>query len=663
MSDTTHLTLPLIEAAQAQKHVTHNEALAMIDGLLQLAVKSRALTEPPATPVDGDRYLVAAAPTGLWSGQSGKLAQYLAGLWQFRSPREGWRMWVDDENLFLVFDGGTWASIGVPNELQNMARIGISTTADVTNRFAVSSPAILFNHAGNNAQFKINKNALSDSASVLFQTGFSGRAEFGSTGDDDFHMKVSDNGSTFNEAIVLSAIDGRTTVKKTLVLEPQPAEPAAPVNGQLWYNSTSGKFRARQNGTSVDMIGGGAGGSAWGAITGTLSAQSDLQTALNAKLNTADVNAVTDARIAAASVNALADVVVTAATPGQVLKFNGANWINDADATASGGGSGDVVGPASAIDTAIALFSGTTGKIIQNAAVSMSANGNMRVAAASAVSTDPGSGNILQGSFNLAGRAVATLHSGNEGWRSVQRELSRSAISLWQPAGNSTGVPGILGLNTLSILGTATTRSVATTNRVNRQRRLGYVSATTVGALSGHYASVVQYTIGDGSGNGGFQYVCRFVVSDAAAVAGARMVVGLRNATAAPTNVEPNTLTNMVGVAKLSTSNNLHIVYGGSTAQAAIDLGANFPANNLSTDLYELVLYSPPFAVNTVHYRLTRVNTGDVVQAQLGPGTTGTTLPLATLFLGHVAWRTNNATALAVGLDVCGVYIEQLDSA
>ncbi|NIY96792.1 DUF2793 domain-containing protein, partial [Salipiger sp. HF18] len=60
MSDTTtHLLLPYIHAARAQQHVTHNEALRILDGLVQLSVLDRDLTAPPGSPTDGDRYIVA----------------------------------------------------------------------------------------------------------------------------------------------------------------------------------------------------------------------------------------------------------------------------------------------------------------------------------------------------------------------------------------------------------------------------------------------------------------------------------------------------------------------------------------------------------------------------------------------------------------------------
>ena len=88
------------------------------------------------------------------------------------------------------------------------ALFGVNATADATTKFAVAAAASLFNHAGNGHQHKINKNAAGDTASLLFQTGTSGRAEMGTTGDDDFHFKVSADGSTWKEAIVIDRTTG-----------------------------------------------------------------------------------------------------------------------------------------------------------------------------------------------------------------------------------------------------------------------------------------------------------------------------------------------------------------------------------------------------------------------------------------------------------------------
>jgi len=239
----------------------------------------------------------------------------------------------------------------------------------------------------------------------------------------------------------------------------------------------------------------------------------------------------------------------------------------------------------------------------------------------------------------------------------VQPFFGSNKIARWNPAGNVTTVPIIDGFTAaFTALGTATARNVAATNFITRLRRFGYVSSTVIGSLCGHYGTVAQWTIGTGTGLGGFHYVCRFVPSDAANVSGARMFVGLRNAVSAPTNVEPSTLTNCIGVAQLSSSSNLQIVYGGSAAQTAIDLGASFPANGASTAAYELELFASP-GTQTIGYKVTRLDNGTTASGTLS-GTVGTQVPAATTFLAHTAWRTNNATLAACGLDIVQVYIE-----
>jgi hypothetical protein len=263
MSDTTHLGLTYVEAAQAQKHVTVNEALARIDALVHLAVVSRTLATPPATLVEGDRYLVAASPTGAWAGQAGKIAVWLAGQWVFASPREGWRMWVNAEDVLLVFDGVAWVSTGgggggaTPTVLQNMQLVGVNATADATNKLSVSAAATLFNHAGNGHQIKLNKNAAADTASLLWQTGFSGRAEIGTTGDDALHIKVSAAGASFTEVLVAESNQLRMPIG--FVLDAQVA-PASPANGQVWLDSATGRFTVREQGTTKLLTASGGAG-------------------------------------------------------------------------------------------------------------------------------------------------------------------------------------------------------------------------------------------------------------------------------------------------------------------------------------------------------------------------------------------------------------------
>jgi hypothetical protein len=473
---------------------------------------------------------------------------------------------------FLRADG-TWVPPPDPTSLQNLSLLGVNATADATNKLAVASSAVLFNNAGNGVQVKVNKNAAADTASFLFQTNFSGRAEFGTTGDDDFHFKVSSDGSTWFEALTINRTNGVVSLPQGLSALP------------AFTSSAKGVVPASGGGTTNFLRADGT----WAAPSG-------------------------------------------------------------------GGGSGDVVGPASATDNAIARFDTTTGKLIQNSGVLLPDGGELTLPYVASPAV-PAADKLNLFAGRRANRMLPRFIGPSGLDATLQPLIAANKIGWWNPAGNQTTVPGNVGFLAPTAQGTATARNVAATNLATRSRRLGYVSAATAGSLAGHYQASAQLTIGATGGIGGFFYVCRFVVSDAAAVSGARMFVGLRNAVAAPTNVEPSTgQTNMVGVAQISTSNNLQIVYGGSTAQTAIDLGASFPANTLSADLYELALFAPP-DTQVIHYQVTRVNTGDVAAGTLS-GAVGTVIPAATTFLAHTAWRCNNATALAVGIDVVSVYLE-----
>ena len=236
MDNTTKLGLPYILAAQAQKHVTHNEALRALDVIVHLAVLDRDLTDPPVGPSDGDAYLVAIPAGGDWAGREGDIAAYQDGAWMYYTPRQGWLAWVVDEASVIVFDGTAWQSGLGGNNPANL--VGVNTTADLTNRLAVKSDAVLFSHddvtpGTGSIQHKLNKSGVSDTTSLLFQTGYSGRAEFGLTGDDDFHVKVSSDGSNWSEAMVVDRASGLVSFPNTAGGS---ALPNLVINGQFQIN-------------------------------------------------------------------------------------------------------------------------------------------------------------------------------------------------------------------------------------------------------------------------------------------------------------------------------------------------------------------------------------------------------------------------------------------
>ncbi|MDE1985924.1 MAG: DUF2793 domain-containing protein [Alphaproteobacteria bacterium] len=106
--NTSNLALPYLAAAQAQKHVTVNEAFDLLDSVVQLAVESRALTAPPASPADGACYIPASGAGGAWTAWDFNLAVWRDGAWSKLVPKDGWKAWIKDERLGVVFQDGVW---------------------------------------------------------------------------------------------------------------------------------------------------------------------------------------------------------------------------------------------------------------------------------------------------------------------------------------------------------------------------------------------------------------------------------------------------------------------------------------------------------------------------------------------------------------------------
>lgn len=204
MTNTNNLNIPLVVQSQAQKEVTINQAISMLEALQNRGVVDKDLSSPPLSPAEGDAYIVSATATGAWAGKENNVAYY-NGVWKFIAPNEGLIIWVNDEGKIYYYSGSAW--VAYSDNLNNIAMLGVNDTADSTNKLSVSSDAILFSHNGTDIKTKLNKNSSGNTASFLFQNTFSGRAEFGLVGDDDFTLKTSADGSAWTNSFKASKTD------------------------------------------------------------------------------------------------------------------------------------------------------------------------------------------------------------------------------------------------------------------------------------------------------------------------------------------------------------------------------------------------------------------------------------------------------------------------
>ncbi len=151
MTNSPNLILPYIDAAQSQKHVTHNDAIRKLDAIINPTVIAMQTT-PPGSPVDGDCYIVATGGTGAWATKDTNIAAWQDGVWYFYPPRAGWKVYIQSLRQLYNFDPfyNTWKPFEISTangsatywslEEQEITLSGAntaSTTAQIRNRDVV----------------------------------------------------------------------------------------------------------------------------------------------------------------------------------------------------------------------------------------------------------------------------------------------------------------------------------------------------------------------------------------------------------------------------------------------------------------------------------------------------------------------------------------------
>ena len=733
--DTTILSLPLILPAQAQKHVTHNEALAQLDLIVQLAVIDRVLTTAPALPTLGDRHIVAAGATGPWVGQSGRIALYGETGWQFTQALPGWQAHVLAEGQTAVFDGLGWETLS--DGPLTVTQLGVSAVADATNRLVVSSPAVLLNHAGAGHQLKLNKAAAGDTASLLFQTGFSGRAEMGTAGSDGFDIKVSADGAVWATALGADAATGEVTLPKPLHLGGQAADPGAPADGTLWLNTTTGEVKVRSAGVTSALGGGGVSDGDKGDVT------------VSAGVWSIDAGAVTLAKLADIATDSLlgrdtaGTGVPEALTPAQARgilnvadganNYSHPNHTGDVSSTGDGATviaalavtsgkiADDAVGndklanmafgtikarttagtgnPENATGTEVTALldtftsgakglvpasgggtvnflradgtfaapggggspGGATGEVQYNNAGAFAGaadveieTGQLRLAAI-ATPTAPAADGVKLFGRSVGGRAMPAFMGPSGLDSALQPHMGHNRVALMRAIGSST-VLHVLGMLS-GTTGTATSAAVGTTNRHSRMARLEYlVTTASTSAVVGFRGSSVQWTLGASTaGDGGFHMVYRWAPATGVATATHRAFAGMRGNTAAPSDVEPSTLTSMCGMGWDAADTNIQFMHNDASGIATkIDLGASFPVPTVDrTSVYEIALFAPPGTTQSLSYEVT-----DLVSGAVATGTVTTDLPATSQLLVPYNYMSVGGTSSVVGIAIMGLYIE-----
>ncbi len=307
-----------------------------------------------------------------------------------------------------------------------------------------------------------------------------------------------------------------------------------------------------------------------------------------------------------------------------------------------------VLGPASKV-----LYAGPDGIPVGADDVEIE-DGQLRLPAI-APPAAPASGGVKLFGRSMGGRILPAFIGPSGLYSALNPHFGRNKIGLFLPPGNG-GTVTNMGIATAST-GTSTAVNVATTNLHTYMRRQEWlVTTASATAVVGFRASALQWTLGGPAARlGGFHKVMRWGPATGVANGSHRNFVGMRGSTAAPTDVNPSTLTNICGMGYDAGDANIQFMHNdGSGVATKIDLGSSFPKPSADrTSVYEVALFAPPGTTQILHYEVT-----DLVSGEIATGTVTTDLPATTQLLAPWSMMSVGGVSSVVGMAVMGMYIE-----
>jgi hypothetical protein len=637
MSDiTTHLLLPYILASQAQKHVTHNEALRLLDAMVQLSVMDRDLTSPPVSPADGDRHIVASGASGLWTGWDLNVAFWVDGVWMRLVPRPGWLAWIADEAVFVVWSGSAWDPVGLPQDVSD-AIFSLVNAVDPTKRALFSLSGI---STGTTRSFTL-PNTSSELAILAGTQTFSGNKTFSGTLTASGTVTVSAAAATIGTATTTATYGMGTGA------------------------TTTGLSKTLNLGT------GGASGSNTVVNIGSATAGAGGTTVLNTPTVTF-ANAVTQVGMPQANLTAqllglggaTADSYNRFSINAPAMLFNNAGAGIEATFNKNAPGN----------DAAFAFKTGFSARALigllgsDDFSFKVSPNGS---AFFDAIIVDRTNGQVelpqptLLPGLNAAPSpppadkiAVYARNRAGAPWIDVMRPSGRdfplqphfgvNRIANWSPSVSTTitteGLP-------ITSVGTVATPTLAATNLAASMRRWRLTSAAVVDSVAEQRSAGWACWRGNATGLGGWTFVTRISLTTLQATG--MGFFGLYGSTAAlATNLTLAAVINAVGIGfQRGTHANWQVVTNdGTGAPTLTDMGSSFAI--ATSGVLTLFIAAAPNAAS-VWVRAVNEATGAVYEREIT-----TDLPATTQFLSPRLYLNTGATAAAVAYDCAGLYLE-----
>ncbi len=639
MSQSTNLALPYLGASQSQKHVTVNEGVRFLDVLVQIAVKSAALSAPPGAPADGQRWIIGPAPTGLWAGRATQIAAWQDGAWVFYAPKDGWLAWNEATLNSLVFSAGAWVSL-----IGALLAAGVADTAFTLTDDADPTKKAVFElsgiSTGTTRTFTL-PNTTSELAILAGTQTFTGNKTFSGTLTASGTVTVSAAAATIGTATTTATYGMGTGATTTGVTK------------------------------TVNLGTGGASGSTTVVNIGPFAAGAGGTTVVNTP-TVIFANAVTQVGMPQANLTAqlLGLGGATADSYNRLSINTPAMLFNNAGA----GIEATVNKAAPASDAAFAFKTGFSaraligllgsdnfgfkvspdGSAFYDAIIIDRSNGQVELPqptilpGLAAAPSPPPSGKIAVYARNRAGAPWVDVMRPSGRDFPLQPHFGVNRIANWSPSVTTTitteGLP-------ITSVGTVAHPTLAATNLAASMRRWRLTSAAVVDSVAEQRSAGWACWRGNAAGLGGWTFVTRLSLTTLQATG--MGFFGLYGSTAAlATTLTLATVLNCVGIGfQRGTHANWQLVANdGTGAPTLTDMGASFAI--ATGGVLTLYVAAAPNAAS-VWVRLVNEVSGAVFEAEVTAD-----LPASTQFLSPRLYLNTGATAAAVAYDCSGVYVE-----
>lgn len=198
----------------------------------------------------------------------------------------------------------------------------------------------------------------------------------------------------------------------------------------------------------------------------------------------------------------------------------------------------------------------------------------------------------------------------------------------------------VIGNNLGVNLSAAVVRTLSSTSEYTKKQRIGNVTAASAGSIASYRLTTLHFVLD------GLEYFEQTIgTAEGSSTSGMRAVFGISTSIGAlSSNIEYNTLTDFIGLCRLSTSGNWHIIHNDNTGLATtIDLGSSFPAN-VEEEIYTYRII--PKGVNDLDIIVTRKSTGLSVTHNVTSD-----IPSTSVSYTVKGGANNNTNAVAFGWD------------